>query len=174
VRTFVHDAPDDRVDQFEDDLTNSARRLVNGALARGVDLGVGGRDDAVVLDLSASGRFGLHLVRRRLRGGHDEVGLFPRGDEELLTFVARGRGLGLGDVGGLERLAMALLRGGRMYFAARNRINNTATTSTTNVPLGRRKTDVPIISMDLLFRWSAKRRRLSRAERRRDYCFWKT
>ena len=78
VRTLVHFTSDDLVDQFEDDLTDARRRLVDGALARGVDFGVGVGDDPVVLGLTATGRFGADLIRGRLGGGHDLAGLVAR------------------------------------------------------------------------------------------------
>ena len=100
MRTLVHFASDDLVDEFEDDLTDARRRLVDGALARGVHFGVGVGDDAVVLGLTATGRFGPDLIRGGLGGGDDLAGLVPRRGEELRAFVAgRGR-FGLGGVGG--------------------------------------------------------------------------
>ena len=109
MRTLVHLSSDDLIDQGEDDFTDTRRRLINRALACGVHLGVGGGDDAVVFGLSPTSRIGLHLIGRRLRGGHDLAGLVPRGGEEMLTFVARGGGFGLGRVGGGQRLADLLL-----------------------------------------------------------------
>jgi hypothetical protein len=54
VRALVDLATDDLVDQLEDDLADPRRRLVDGALARRVHLGVGVGEDAVVLGLSAT------------------------------------------------------------------------------------------------------------------------
>ena len=59
VGALVNFARDDLGHEFENDLANPRRGVIDRVLARGGDFALGGGDDAVVLELRATGSFGL-------------------------------------------------------------------------------------------------------------------